>query len=210
MMSIAITKFWSWFEVGNKAFINLSSPNLDGNEKVLLLDSILNNLHQYCDKLFFEIGGSPGEDQELIITADGDVDFFSQVESLINNAPKIEGWVFTAFMQPRELDYIINFEDVEIKPHEVWFLPLDNKNAPKSIGLRICLPNYQLIKDNKWLQAAVYRVLDTILGEKAFSLDIDYVDIKSIPEGNLEEQGLMELKDLSAFVKWKKAKVASL
>jgi hypothetical protein len=50
------------------------------------------------------------------------------------------------------------------------------------IGVRVCTPNYKEIKDSKWLKAAVYKALDTILGEKSFALDMAYIDIGDLPE----------------------------
>lgn len=174
------------------------------------MNNLLENLHQYCDKLFFEIGGAPGEDQELIITAEGNIKFFDQVEKLINSAPAIAGWIFIPFIPARTLNYVSVFEGVELKPSEIWFLPLENKNEPKAIAFMICLPNYESVKNNEWLNEAVYKMLDAALGEKVFALDINYIEVKGLPEGNLEEKGLIELKDMAPVLKWKKAKVALL
>ncbi|SEP12126.1 hypothetical protein [Mucilaginibacter sp. OK283] len=209
-MSQEIARFWNWFKEQGKQLADLNRPGIADDEKEELLDAILYALHQYCDQLFFDIGGLYGEEQEFVVTAEGNVDYFSKVEELIDDAPEIEGWLFTAFMPPRDLEYTRIFEDVELKPLEMWFLPLNNSKEPKSIGLRICLPNYELVANSKWLQAAVYKILDTALGEKAFALDIDYIEIKGMPPGKPEDFGLIELKDLSAFVKWKKKKLAAL
>ncbi len=209
-MSQEISKFWNWFKSNSAQLASLNAPNINEAEKEHLLDAVLEVLHEYCDQLYFDIGGEHGEPQELVITAEGNVDYFEKVEELINGAPDITGWSFIAFMPPRGLGHATVFEDVELKPLEMWFLPLDNKNAPKSIGLRICLPNYETVKDSKWLQSAVYKVLDMALGEKAFALDVDYIEIKAMPPGNPEDNGLIELEDLSAFVKWKKKKLAAL
>jgi hypothetical protein len=192
--------FWEWFKEYNTALLNLNNINED--QKETLLDEVLEHLHAYCDKLYFEIGDWPGEEQELIITAEGNREYFKQVEELVDSAPIIENWIFTAFLQPRELDYTSNFEDVELKPLEIWFLPLDSKSNPKSIGLRICLPNYELVKESKWLKAAVYKIMDAVLGEKIFALDVDHIEINSLPE-KPEDHGMIELKELPAFLKWK-------
>jgi len=209
-MSQEISNFWNWFKDNSKQLAALNAPNIDEDEKDHLLDAMLEVLHRYCDQLYFDIGGEHGEAQELVITAEGNADYFDKVEELISAAPEIPGWSFIAFMPPRDLEYTSIFEDVELKPLEMWFLPLNNSKEPKSIGLRICLPNYELVANSKWLQAAVYKILDTALGEKVFALDIDYIEIKGMPPGKPEDFGLIELKDLSPFVKWKKKKLAAL
>jgi hypothetical protein len=50
-------------------------------------------------------------------------------------------------------------------------------------------------------------MLDHVLGEKAFRLDVDFVEIKELPP-NPKSLGLMELKDLRSFFEWKKRKIA--
>ena len=202
-------EFWNWFETNNQSFLVLNNKDIEKEVKGRLLDDLLDHLHEYCDHLYFEVGGMPGQEQELIITAEGDIDYFEKVEELINAAPTLENWQFTAFLQPRELDYVSNFEDVELKPLEMWFLPLESKSDPKSIGLRICIPNYEIAKSSEWLDAAVYKILDTVLGEKVFVLDVNHIEIGDLPD-DPENEGMIELKELSAFIKWKKAKLAKL
>jgi len=202
-------KFWEWFESNNQSLLILNNKDIEKDAKERLLDDLLDHLHEYCDHLYFEVGGMPGQEQELIITADGEIDYFEKVEELISAAPPIKNWTYTAFMQPHDLDYTSNFEDVELKPLEIWFLPLNSTSEPKSIGFRVCIPNYNTIKDSEWLDAAVYRMLDTVLGEKSFALDVDFIEIDGLPD-EPEKKGMMELKDLPAFLKWKKAKLAAL
>jgi len=79
----------------------------------------------------------------------------------------------------------------------------------KSIGIKVCTPNYDIVKESEWFKSAVFKVLDTLLGEKSFAMDIDHVDLGKLSD-NPEEQGMIELFELPAFVKWKKAKLAAL
>jgi hypothetical protein len=198
-------QFWKWFEQNNKAYLFLN--DIDGESKEQLLNNLLEQLHEYCDNLYFEVGGQPDEDQELIITAEGDTEFFEQVETLISAAPNIPNWTFIPFIPPREVDFKMNYEDVELKPSEMWFLPLELMDKPKAIGIKVCTGNYELVKNSKWLRPAVYKVLDTILGEKSFALDIDHVSLGELPD-EPEENGFIELSELMAFVGWKKSKLA--
>jgi hypothetical protein len=98
-------------------------------------------------------------------------------------------------------------EKVVLKPGEKWFIPLQEDDLT-SIGIRVCTLNFELIKRFEWLRPAVYKILDTILGEKSFALDVDYVEIAQLPD-NPEEEGMMQLSELRDFVAWKKAKSQS-
>jgi hypothetical protein len=202
-MTTPTEKFWNWFSENNKSYLFLDEVSDD--EKEQLLENMTDRLHEYCDQLWFEVGGMPGETYELIITAEGNVDFFEQVEALINGAPAIDNWKFIAFIQPVEGDNTINFEGVEIKRSDVWFMPLQSASEPNSIGIRVCAPNYELLKENKWFKNAVYKMLDTILGEKSFAIDVAHIDFGELPE-KPGEDGMIELAELPAYIKWKKSK----
>jgi len=197
--------FWKWFAQHNGAYLNIDDLEEDAREQ--LLDELLKHLHDYCDQLYFETGETPAGNPELIITAEGDTDFFDWVECLVDNAPAIGNWSFIAFAQPHGGRNVINFEDVELKPAEMWFLPLENKNQPASIGIKVCMPNYDVVKGSQWFKAAVYKVLDTVLGEKSFALDIEYVGYDKLPD-DPAEKGMIELVELPAYIKWKKSKLA--
>ncbi|HEY4325434.1 MAG TPA: hypothetical protein VGN20_15670 [Mucilaginibacter sp.] len=203
-MADKIVNFWKWFEENNHAF--LFTNEVDDDVKEQLLTDFLSELHKYNDKLYFQIGGLPGQDQELIITAEGDSEQFESVEKLIDGAPKIQNWVFISFIQPVDDDNTINYEGIELTRSDLWFMPLDSKANPSSIGIRICVPNYEVLKTNDWLDNAVYKMIDTVLGEKSFALDIDYLDIAELPD-NPEEKGMIELIELAAFIAWKKKKL---
>lgn len=85
-----ISEFWTWFKENEKSYTFLHS--VEENLKEELLDKFMKQLHRYCDKLYFEIGGYTDEGQELIITAEGDTSYFDEVEDLVNSAPEINGW----------------------------------------------------------------------------------------------------------------------
>ncbi len=71
-------EFWNWFKENEAKFFSLNQID-DENEKERLLDYFLERLHDYCDQLYFLIGGRPDEIQELIITADGDTSNYKNI-----------------------------------------------------------------------------------------------------------------------------------
>jgi hypothetical protein len=198
-------QFWQWFEQNNKTYLFLYEVGAEKKEQ--LLNNLMEQLHEYCENLWFEIGGHPDEEQELIITAEGNADYFERVEALISAAPKIPNWTFIAFIPPRDIEFEIKYEEVELKPSEMWFEPLEHPDYPAAIGIKVFTRNYELVKDSEWLRPAVYKILDTILGEKSFAIDIEHVAIDQLPDGP-DEEGLIELSALPTYIEWKKSKQA--
>ena len=197
-----ISQFWKWFVENNKAYTFLDSVEYETKER--LIDDFLLSLHRFCDKIYFEIGGSSDEDMELIITAEGDKKYFHKVEELINSAPKLPGWTFIAFKPPMEGHFKSQWGDIELNTEDLWFLPLTNKINP-DLGLRIYLRNYDLIENKKLLMTVLYKMLDTIIGEKSFASDISYVDAGLQPD-EPEKKGMFPILKLPAFIKWYKSK----
>ena len=170
---ISDKQFWDWFIKNNAKYFFLSQIN-DNSLKEKLLNDFLVNLHSYCDKLFFLIGGYPDEEQELIITAEGNKEYFSRVIELTASAPSIKNWKIIPFKQPKEIDFITKYKDLRLDPLKMWFLPLTNTNTPSQIGLRVCSPNFIPANSEDFLFATNI-VLDNILGEKSFAEDIAYL-----------------------------------
>ena len=80
----------------------------------------------------------------------------------------------------------------------MWFLPLSNE-VNSDLGIRVCLKNHDLIKDNETLKPLLYKMFDTILGEKSFALDIDYVDTDLQPD-DPEDEGMYPILELPEYV----------
>jgi hypothetical protein len=194
------SQFWNWFKDYNKSYTFLNS--VDENIQEQLLDKLLERLHNYCGKIYFEIGGFPDEDQELIITAEGDKAYFDKVEHLINNAPEIEGWTFIAFKPAMPDHFKSKWDALELDTEDMWFLPLSNEKT-QDLGIRVYFNNQDLIKDNATLIPLLYKMLDTIVGEKSFALDIKYVDTDLLPDK--PEEGLYPILELPKYIEWHKS-----
>lgn len=194
-------KFWEWFLKNREKYYSVSQME-DLRLKEKLLNEFLDQLHEYSDKLYFEIGRMPDDTQELIITAEGDANYFGEVEDLVAHAPKIPNWKIIAFKQPADSIFVTQYEGLELNPSSMWFMPLDKKSDPTSFGLRVCLENYTERHRDLFL-AGVYKVLDTLIGEKSSGADIKYLDVGKCPE-DPESKGLIELVELPAYMSWRK------
>lgn len=191
-------KFWDWFKDNNSKYLKLDEIENEA-EYEMLLEDFLKHLHEYCEGLYFLIGGD--DKKEIIITAEGDAKYFDDVEKLVSKAPLLPGWDIIAFKPPMEGDFVTNYEGAEIDTSTSWFMPLENSSKPKELGLKIYIENYSAADRENFLNAA-YEVLDTILGEKINAAQVQYVDIEKLPV-DIKEQGLIELSKLLEYVKWK-------
>ncbi|HWB27130.1 MAG TPA: hypothetical protein VG738_16750 [Chitinophagaceae bacterium] len=178
-MTYSAEDFWTWFKANNKAYLFLDEVDEEVREE--LMSSFLTELHKYCANLYFQISGNANEAPEIVITADGDIEYFDKVEELLSKSPGIKEWKFTAFKQPIAGHFNIVWEGIEVSTENMWFIPLFSAEAAE-LGLRICLRGHEDLSDDDTLLNAMYVMLDTILGEKNFALNIGYVEIQPYTE----------------------------
>jgi hypothetical protein len=197
-----IEKFWIWFTENNKKFLFLNQ--IDSKEiKDKLLDEFLKELHEYCDKLYFEIGGHPEENNvELIISAEGNVDYFDQVEKLITSAPELKDWQIIAFKPPMGKGFKTNYRGKEFDPSKIIFIPLNHQDDPTLVGLKVCYPDYSDDERDIFINGT-YIVIDTLIGEKSTALDINYLEVARTPE-NIKDYDFGHLENIKEFIEEKK------
>lgn len=200
------TEFWDWFKANNSNFFFLNQIN-DEQERERLLDIFLSHLHKYSDKLFFLIGGHPDETQDLIITAEGNVSAFDQVEELVKSAPKIDNWNIIAFKPPADSIPASESNGVSLNAEDLWFMPLENKKNPDSLGIRVFIPGYQTERREDFLYVT-HQLLDVLLGEKVYALNVHHVDLDEFVDG-ASNKGLIELTKLLQYIQWRNNRIKS-
>jgi hypothetical protein len=194
------TEFWNWFTQNQNKYLFINQVDSDMKEQ--LLNEFLLELHHFCDKLYFEIGGHPDGIQDLIITAEGNTDFFDKVEELISCAPQMNNWKPIAFKPPMGIGFTITYADITANSNDLWFDPLEYENEPNSLGIQVFFPNYKK-KREKEFRLLAFQLIDTLIGEKSAALDIDFLEVEKIPKNPVTE-GLIRLNKLEEFIKWNK------
>ena len=125
--------FWNWFQDNNKTIQNIANETPKNQKHISFW--IDKHLKFYCKELDFILVFSKIKTtkSEMIITANGNPDYFHQVIHLVDNAPQLKNWKFTAFIQPTSEIYKISiglddpyiFQDITLKASELKFTPLD-------------------------------------------------------------------------------------
>lgn len=169
-----------------------------------LLDEILEHLQRYCSELWFEIGGHPDHDRELIISAEGKSEFFDDVRRLVACAPEVAGWRFIAFKPAQGFEFRTEYEGIEVDPSTSWFLPMHSVSDPSGLGLRIAVPGFNEAQEGKF-RAAVSIVLETGLGELWTAEHLRYLEVVAIPDAP-EAEGFIGLNELDRYLASRKTR----
>ena len=167
----------------------------------------ISKLKDYCKDIDFMIVFPKNglEKNELIITANGNPEYFNQVIDLVDNAPQLKNWKFTAFIQPTErIDEIIDgfdepyiFQEITLKASELKFITLDHDKKTQKLDIIVFLKNYHLYCDTKTLEQAIFIIMQDILGENSLFQNINFVQLAQMPDNNEE---LIHLFDFQMFL----------
>lgn len=201
----AINTFWNWFQDNNKTIQNLMNETSKNQKHISFW--INKHLGYYCKELDFIImfpKKKKGK-SELIITANGNPEYFNKVIQLIDHAPVLKNWKFTAFIQPTEdidkfidkLDNPYVFQDITIKASEIMFSPLNCDENFKKFDIIVYLKNYNIHCDTKTWRQALFIIMQDIFGEKYLYQHINFVHLAQMPDN---EDDLIYLHDLQSYI----------
>lgn len=201
----SITLFWDWFRFNEKTIANLR------NEKPMVQKLFMywldKHLHYYCDGIDCIIMFPEKEKVKLklVVSANGNPDYFNQVITLVNHGPRLNNWEFTAFIQPSHdieeleagLDKPYVFKDITIKASELKFMPFEYESE-KKIDMIVYLKDFTVHCNNKNLLQVVFIIMQDLLGEKSLYENINFVELAQLPEQ--EDNELIYLYDLQFYL----------
>lgn len=200
-----INTFWNWFQDNNQTIKNLINETPKNQKHISFW--INKNLNYYCKEIDFMIvfPKNGNTKSELIITANGNPEYFNQVIDLVHNAPQLKNWKFTAFIQPTEdiekvmdgLDRPYVFQDITLKASELKFIAINYEENIQKLDIIIFFKYFNIHCNNKTLNQAIYIILQDLLGEKSLYQNINLIHLAQMPD-NTEE--LVYLHDLQSFI----------
>ncbi|TEB41276.1 DUF695 domain-containing protein, partial [Flavobacterium circumlabens] len=136
----------------------------------------------------------------LVLTPDGVIKNIYIIEELVNAAPRIEGWKFTALKPPVDIkNVVIEFENFKLNADNLKFYPTINKDYPDEIDLTIVYDHFT--EDKKQLITnGVYIFLDNYLGELQSVTLID--NMKMSGNDGISEE-LIPIEKLKDYLIWR-------
>ncbi|MDQ6531195.1 DUF695 domain-containing protein [Flavobacterium sp. LHD-85] len=190
--------FWNWFSANEKAFIKTvqSGENIHQD----FFDKLAPKLDEVHEGIYFLTGMFDDQTAELVLTPDGAIRNIYAIEELVANAPKIDGWKFTALKPASDINNIgITYQDFEFSKENLKFYPRIHESYPDEIDLVIVYDHFVEEKKSN-IANGVYIFLDNYLGELHSVTLIDNLVVTG-PENVSEE--LIPIEKLKDYLIWR-------
>ena len=169
--SYAAERFWKWFLKHEEYFFQLESHN-----EQLLFAQLNRALRKVNEHLTFELSAvSPEGQRELVISADGIRMVFPIVIDLIEKAPQVERWKFTAFRQATPSPICVKIQNVKLTYDTVKF---QYEIVNNDLGIRFFIENFD--PNDECYEIGICMLMDALLGEYDATTKIKYVDIVAL------------------------------
>lgn len=190
--------FWTWFQKNEKDFFNVvkSRENIEKG----FFDKLSPKLAELKEGYYYLTGMYDHNTVELVLTADGTIKNIVFIEELIESAPKIEGWKFTALKPSLKIeDVTIKMGSIEFSSENLFFYSNELPNYPDEID--VCIIHNDMTDDNRQqIINGTYIFLDNYLGELDFVNNIDNLQVITKSEAKKELVPIAKLKD---FLIWR-------
>lgn len=190
--------FWNWFSNNQKAFFNVVKSK--GNIEKGFFDKLSPKLNELKDGFYYLTGMYNDDTVELVITADSTIKNIAFVEDLVNAAPSIDGWKFTALKPALDIENVcINMSGYQFDKENLHFYSNDHQDYPDEIDITIV--HDDLNEENRsTITNGIYIFLDNYLGELEFATTIDNLAIAGKSEA---EKELIPIDKLKSFLTWR-------
>jgi hypothetical protein len=193
------TNFWNWFKKNEHRFRKIGTNTGKARD---FLDELIQEIKPYNPWLKALAGPFDERSFELIITADGDIALFCKVEELINAAPGIANWKFTAHKPAIGIDKMsIDMFGHTFNAEDMSFYPVVDPQYPDEINIVLVHTGFSE-EENVNFQTAGMIYLENALGELHAATMIDKYHVRGLPSEN-EQIELIPLAKLDDYLVWR-------
>ncbi|MEM8565712.1 MAG: DUF695 domain-containing protein [Bacteroidota bacterium] len=185
--------FWKWFRTNENSFFEVLKK--EGNVERDFANKLFPKLSQLKEGFFFLAGMINERVAELILTVDGTIKHIPFVEDLVQKAPNLDNWNFTALKPALNIENVrINMAGYDFNSQNLSFYSIGNDRYPDEID--IVVAHEDLNEDNRSvLTNGIGLFLDNFLGELNFAVTIDNLTTISSKHAKHELIPIHKLKD---------------
>lgn len=190
--------FWTWFQENAPAFHQVVKTG--GNIEQDFFNQLAPQLHQVKGGIYFLTGMAGDDTVELVFTPDGIIKNIVFAEELVNAAPAIPGWKFTALKPSIPIEHLrLDMAGYTFDSNTLFFYANDHDEYPDEIDITLVHTAYSE-KDKDTILNGVYIFLDNYLGEYHFITTIDNLTLAGKTG---DEKDLVPIAKLKDFLTWR-------
>ena len=185
--------FWKWFLKNEKAFFEVVKSGRNPEKE--FFDKLSPQLAALNEGYFYLTGMFDENTAELVLTPDGIIKNVVFTEELVDAAPKIANWKFTALKPAMAIDSVsINMVGYTFESENLSFYPIEHNYYPDEVDIVIVYHDFDE-KDENMITNGTYIFLDNYLGELNSITTIDNLVVTSISKAEKELIPIAKLKD---------------
>jgi len=188
----AYENFWNWFQENAKSVHKVVKEK--GNVEKDFFSKLSPKLDEVKEGLLFSTGMADDKTVELVITANGTVKNFVFAEELVEAAPKIEGWEFTALIPAMDIkDVSLDMSGYKFNGQNLSFHA--NEEADFLDEIDVTIVHAECTNGNRSaINDGIFIFLDNYLGEQGLAL-VDNIIVATPEEAEKELVPIGQLKD---------------
>lgn len=192
--------FWNWFQANEQTFYNIIQKGENPEKK--FFSQLSAKLAEIKDGFFYMVGMLDNNTAELVLTPDGIINNIVFVEELVDAAPAIPNWKFTALKPALDIENIgIKMDGYKFDGENLSFYVIDHPNYPDEIDIVIVHNDYNE-EDKSTIINGTFIFLDNFLGELNSVSTIDNATVVSKEQATGELIPIAKLKD---YLIWREA-----
>jgi hypothetical protein len=190
--------FWNWFTENEKAFFQVVKTRSDINEG--FFEKLSPKLKELKEGFFYLTGMMDDDTVELVFTAEGAIKNIVFVEELVQSAPQLPGWKFTALKPALDITNVsIEMGGQKFNEDNIRFYFTEHADSPDEIDITIVHTGLT-DEDQDLRKQGTYIFLDNYLGEMNFAITIDSLKIIG---NECSEQDLIPIQKLKDYLIWR-------
>jgi len=190
--------FWNWFQNNEQTFFDVVKSHKDVERE--FFDKLSPRLEELKDGYFYLTGMHDDNTVELVLTADSNTKNIVFVEELVDRAPKIDGWKFTALKPALDIENVaISMAGYKFDSDNLFFYSNDYPDYPDEVDITV-VHNQQTEENKQRIRDGTCIFLENYLGELDFVNNIDNLKIIGRHEAEKELVPIAKLKD---FLTWR-------
>lgn len=190
--------FWNWFQENQQSFYQVVKSGK--NPEKAFFTPLSQKLNELKEGIFYLSGMFDEQSAELIFTPDGNVKNIVFAEEIVQAAPELKNWKFTALKPPLALgDVGIEMEGYQFNSSNLFFYAVEQKKYPDEVDITLVHDNFNE-KNQNIIIGGSFIFLDNFLGELNAVTKIDHASVISSEQA---EQELIPISKLKDYIIWR-------